>query len=260
MRVSLSVCLLLLLGRALAQALTLTWTPIAWPPGTTQPGYALQRCHVTPPATTCTPSDVPGAQVPASTTTYVSALPPVPGVDLWTVRASGVSPEGVAQQSPPSPQVAVATTGPPRAFQALPGTTDRLYATADSQETGEEAARAADGQASTFWQTQWRTARPGYQHWLLLDLGTPRAVRCLHYLPRQDATSQGRIKDYRIEIGLAMDSIRPVLEGTFTPNDLTRKRVCWRAQVARYISLYGTSSWDGQPFAAAADVTIELEP
>lgn len=260
MRVSFSVCLLLLLGSPLAQALTLTWTAPAWPPGTTRRGYQLQHCHATPPATTCTPSDVPGAVVPAPTTTYVSPLPLTPGVDLWTVRAVGVNAEGVAQQSPPSNQVVVGTVAPPTSFQVLPGTTDRLPATADSQEAGEDAARAADGQPGTFWQTQWRTAHPGYQHWLLLDLGTPRAVRCLHYLPRQDATTQGRIKNYRIEIGLTTDTIRPVLEGTFAPNDLTRKRVCWRAQVTRYVSLYGTSSWDGQPFAAAAEVTLELEP
>lgn len=260
MRVWISVCLLLLLGSALVQALTLTWTPVVWPPGTTQRGYQLQRCHVTAPATTCTPVDAAGALVPSSATAYLATLPFLPGVDLWAVRAVGVTQTGVAQQSPPSNQAVVVTVAPASAFQALPGTTDRLAASADSQETGEAATRAADGQAATFWQTQWRTAQPGYQHWLLLDLGTPRAIRCLHYLPRQDATLQGRIKDYRIEIGMTPAGIGTVRTGTFAPNDLTRKRVCWAPQVAQYVGLYGLSSWDGQPFAAAAEVTLELEP
>lgn len=71
---------------------------------------------------------------------------------------------------------------------------------ADSQETAAEnaaASRAIDGDAATFWHTQWQAAAPPPPHRLQIDLGVARAVNGFRLLPRQ-TTNNGRVADWRL--------------------------------------------------------------
>ena len=42
-------------------------------------------------------------------------------------------------------------------------------------------------------------ATPGYPHELVIDLGSPRPIEGLLYVPRQDS-SNGRVKDYEVRV------------------------------------------------------------
>jgi beta-galactosidase len=81
----------------------------------------------------------------------------------------------------------------------------------DSEERGREdgtAENAIDGQTANFWHTEWSHAQPGFPHRLILDLGAPRTVSGVRYVPRQGpAGVTGRIKDYRLY--LADDLVQP---------------------------------------------------
>jgi beta-galactosidase len=72
----------------------------------------------------------------------------------------------------------------------------------DSEELSREdgsAGNALDGQAATFWHTQWADASPGHPHRLVIDIRASRAVGGLRYVPRPGAGAVGgRIKDYRM--------------------------------------------------------------
>lgn len=71
---------------------------------------------------------------------------------------------------------------------------------ADSEEVEGDDGRADnvfDLQPTTFWHTQWESARPAHPHQLVLDLGSVQTVTGVRYLPRQDSAN-GRIKDYRV--------------------------------------------------------------
>ena len=77
-------------------------------------------------------------------------------------------------------------------------------ATADSQETARENARAGnvlDGNAATIWHTQWSThsgrAAAAHAHRRHEDAHVP--VGGLTYLPRPPASANGRIGRYTIE-------------------------------------------------------------
>lgn len=73
---------------------------------------------------------------------------------------------------------------------------------ADSEEVEGDDGRADnvfDLQPTTFWHTQWESARPAHPHQLVLDLGSVQTVAGLRYLPRQDSAN-GRIKDYRVYV------------------------------------------------------------
>ena len=71
---------------------------------------------------------------------------------------------------------------------------------ADSEEVLEEAGSAdnmLDGQAESFWHTQWGGAKPKHPHQIVIDLGREETVTGLRYLPRQDQAN-GRINRYRL--------------------------------------------------------------
>ncbi len=62
-----------------------------------------------------------------------------------------------------------------------------------------EPAQAGDGDLSTIWHTEFVGATPGYPHELVVDLGAPRRVEGLLYVPRQDSPN-GRVKDFEIRV------------------------------------------------------------
>ncbi len=71
-------------------------------------------------------------------------------------------------------------------------------ATADSAETGNAAANAIDGNASTRWHTPWVSVSPPMPHWFSVDIGTPRAASGFRYRPRNDASQLGTMASWRL--------------------------------------------------------------
>jgi len=69
---------------------------------------------------------------------------------------------------------------------------------ADSIEEGSDATRAIDGNPATIWHTQSQAANPAPPHWFKIDLGGAFRLGGLRYLPRQDASTDGHIAQYRV--------------------------------------------------------------
>ena len=64
----------------------------------------------------------------------------------------------------------------------------------DSEETAgadNSAARAIDGDSSTFWHTRWN-ADQKLPHYITVDMGTTHRIGGFTYLPRQDGIAQWR--------------------------------------------------------------------
>ena len=59
--------------------------------------------------------------------------------------------------------------------------------------------RPATATSATIWHTEFVGATPGYPHELVVDLGSPRNVEGLLYVPRQDM-SNGRVKDFEVRV------------------------------------------------------------
>lgn len=70
-------------------------------------------------------------------------------------------------------------------------------AIADSAGGGDKPGNAIDGNAATFWHSQWDEASPPPPHSLIVDLGRAAPVRGFRYLPRQDKPTNGMIAEYR---------------------------------------------------------------
>jgi hypothetical protein len=130
---------------------------------------------------------------------------------------------------------------------------------ADSEQSGQEAARAADAQLDTIWHTQFAGSSPRHPHDLTIDLGSHRRVDGLLYVPRQDE-SNGRVKDYEVRVsGDGRTWSEPLAKGSWSDGpDL--QFVPLPSRTARYVQLRGLSEVNGSPFMSAAEVAIESSP
>lgn len=75
----------------------------------------------------------------------------------------------------------------------------------DSEENfaeGDQAEKALDGDAETFWHTLWSAPHTGHPHTLVIDLGAEQEIAGVKLLPRQDSAN-GRIKDYKVYLSAA---------------------------------------------------------
>lgn len=140
----------------------------------------------------------------------------------------------------------------------------------DSQDVGNPVSYATDGNAATFWHTQFQGATPGYPHQITIDLGSVQAVSGVSYLPRQDGCVNGTILKY--EIHLSVDGTNWLEETTggsfdYGPDQRTfgcnatsfplRQSIAFPATNARYVNLVALSAAvDGQPWASAAEIQV----
>lgn len=92
-------------------------------------------------------------------------------------------------QIPPKPSVRLATAG----AIAQSGWT----ATCDSQVTGNECAKAIDGDANTFWLTAATAALP---HSITIDTKTLQLIGSVTIQPRQDGNNDGHIGQHTIAL------------------------------------------------------------
>lgn len=127
--------------------------------------------------------------------------------------------------------------------------------TADSESMTDQAAYAVDGNPETFWHTQWRDASPQPPHWLLLEFTEPVVLAGLQYLPRQDR-SNGRIKDYVIEVSPDGQQWRQVAAGTFEGSRRLQAVHFSEPAKIRFLRLTAASETNGQPFTSVAELTL----
>jgi hypothetical protein len=129
----------------------------------------------------------------------------------------------------------------------------------DSEETvGEKAgaANAIDGDASTFWHTQWQGAQTPYPHWITIDLGAQYDVTGFAYTQR-GGQSNARMKDFEVYVSDSPDEFGDAAHtGSFL--DLSREQVFEFDQPARgrYLKLVGLSSINGNAFGGAAEINV----
>ncbi len=129
----------------------------------------------------------------------------------------------------------------------------------DSEETlGEDgsAINAIDGDASTFWHTEWYYADPSPPHEIRFDLGSAFEIDAFRYLPRQDGTN-GRVGSF--QIFTSADGViwgSSVAQGTFD-NDFLEKQVLFAPTIAQFIKFVALDEVNDNPWTTAAEINIE---
>lgn len=134
---------------------------------------------------------------------------------------------------------------------------------ADSQQSGNEAEKAIDGDSNTIWHCKWGNGATPLPHYLTIDLGQPyEDLYQLSYLPRQDKDSNGITSRYRILTSNSNKEISQLTEDDFTEartgawaEDKTEKSAIFRtngpARYLRFEVIAGVGD-----FASAAEIRL----
>lgn len=129
----------------------------------------------------------------------------------------------------------------------------------DSEETSGEngqATNAVDGDPNTFWHTQWQDDSPPCPHEITIELTPPAIINGFTYLPRQDDSENGTIKDYEFYISNdGRDYGQPVAKGAFE-NSKVLKSVTFPPQQCRFIKLKALSEVNGEAWTSAAEIGV----
>ena len=118
-----------------------------------------------------------------------------------------------------------------------------------------DAAKAVDGDLSTYWSSAWsKTAI--YPHHLTLEFEQPQTFAGLSCVPNT-SNSSGRIRQYVVQISTDGQTWTDVAKGEFA-KDAAEKVVTFAAPVtARFLKLQALSGWDrNSPLAAMAELTL----
>lgn len=130
----------------------------------------------------------------------------------------------------------------------------------DSEAGGNPGFDAVDGSAETIWHTPFGRAVTDYPHEIQLKLEKPTGVEGIRYLPRQDQ-GNGWISEYEIYLSQdGKDWGQPAAAGTF-PKGKKEQQILLPAPVqAQYLRFAAKKGFDGQKYAAIAELSVIEEP
>ncbi|KAI1108694.1 hypothetical protein F5Y14DRAFT_435288 [Nemania sp. NC0429] len=131
-------------------------------------------------------------------------------------------------------------------------------ATADSFQSGNEAAKAIDGNSSTFWHTAYSPSVAPLPHYIQLDMKKSFVVNGISYQPRQDGSSNGNIGQHTVTLsndGTTWSS--PVQFGTWL-NDKVTKSTFFSNVTARYVRITAQSEAQGanNQWSSIAEINV----
>lgn len=135
-----------------------------------------------------------------------------------------------------------------------------------SEETkgeGEEngrVARVLDGDASTYWHSQWQAGAAKPPHEIVFDLGAARTIRGFKYLARK-GQANGTIKDFELYAS-EQDGTwgEPVAKGALTGAGELKKVMLATPARARFLRFVMLSEAGGQNFGSMAEFDVIGEP
>jgi galactose oxidase len=128
--------------------------------------------------------------------------------------------------------------------------------TVDSYQPGNPPGNAIDGNANTFWHTEWTPSEAPLPHTITIDMKTSYNVGGLTYQPRQDGNSNGNIGRHQIFTSTDGNNWQLVAFGTFY-DDSTTKSAIWETLPARYVQIKALSEAGNRgPWTSAAEINI----
>ena len=129
----------------------------------------------------------------------------------------------------------------------------------DSEETAGEdgkGANAVDGDPDTKWHTQWQDANPEHPHEIVVELTPACRIKGFTYLPRQDDSENGTIKDFEFYVSQdGKEFGQPVKKGTFEGGK-EKKTITFESKPCRFIKLKALSEINDQPWTSVAEITV----
>lgn len=130
-----------------------------------------------------------------------------------------------------------------------------------SEEGGDEAAAMlVDGKTDTIWRSAHSVTQANFPHEIMFDLGAVKKIARIGYLPRQDESTQGDIKEFELyackELKDENSWGRAVFDGEFSEGKKEKFVVFDTPLEARFIHFRAKSAHDGNIYAAGAEFTV----
>ncbi len=146
--------------------------------------------------------------------------------------------------------------GPFGPLNLLPQKEMTATATSQGSATNNPAA-ALDGSCTTMWHSNWSPHAPLPQY-ITLDLGRSRSIEALVYTPRQDASPNGRIFKYDVQVSADGIEFQSVATGNWDDTKPAKIARVPAGTTGRYVRLIGLEG--GANYAAATELNIALAP
>ncbi len=123
-----------------------------------------------------------------------------------------------------------------------------------------EGTNLTDGDPSTIWHTMYSVTVAPYPHWVDFDAGELKNIKGVAYLPRQDGSRTGNVKDFEIYVSTdGQNWGEPIAKGTFS-TDSKQKTVTFDKPVnGRYVRFMALSSQDGYDYASGSEFEVIAE-
>lgn len=131
---------------------------------------------------------------------------------------------------------------------------------ADSQQPGNEATNALDGNTGSIWHSAYSPTNAPLPHRITIDMKAAQNVQGITYLPRQDGNSNGNWGQHTVE--LSSDGTKYVLvaKGTYL-DDKTLKTTIIETRPARYVRITAITEAGGRgPWSSAAEINVLAAP
>lgn len=179
-------------------------------------------------------------------------------VHQWSGNGAGlfVGIDGVGQCFIVDNEQAWTLGGAFDASKALPR--ERWQVTADSFEQDGPPRAAIDGDPSTLWHTEFRDAKPGHPHEMVINLGQEQTFAALAYLPRQDSDS-GRVGRFALYASMDGNTWGEAIATGEFPNTAELQVVQFPQTTARYVKLVALSAQRPQPATTVAELWLLSE-
>ena len=128
--------------------------------------------------------------------------------------------------------------------------------TADSQQPGNEATKALDGNSGSIWHSAYSPTNVPLPHSVTIDMKTARNVQGITYLPRQDGNSNGNWGRHNIQLSSDGSSFTTVAYGTYL-DDKSLKSTVIEPKSARYVRIVISTEAGGRgPWSSAAEINV----
>jgi beta-galactosidase len=128
----------------------------------------------------------------------------------------------------------------------------------DSQHGGNEATKAFDNDASTFWHTDWGSNEPRCPHTIVIDMTRIYQVTAFTYTARTDGNANGMVKAY--EVYLSLDGKtwgNPVATGEFKNTTAMQIAKLKTATAGRYLKFVAKSEVNNNAWTSASEIGIQ---
>ncbi|HMK28802.1 MAG TPA: discoidin domain-containing protein, partial [Terriglobales bacterium] len=115
-----------------------------------------------------------------------------------------------------------------------------------------------DGNPTTLWHTAWCPTSPGPPHEIQINLGSSYTLAGFQYLPRQDSSDNGKIKQYEFYVSSDGTNWALVASGVLmtTSGDKSQKTVTFNAIQGQYLRLREINEIHGNPWASMAELSV----